>query len=57
MTEKEAYNIASKRVYVYMTRLYIEDECEKRNIRITKNRSTMEKRLIKAYVKELVEKK
>jgi DNA-directed RNA polymerase subunit RPC12/RpoP len=43
---------AQEKVYVYMCRGDIEDECIKRGIKVTKNRSKMEQALIEAYTKE-----
>lgn len=52
MTEEEAKKNAQYRVFVDMNRGDIEDECERRGIRIVKNRSTMEKKLIEVLTKE-----
>lgn len=43
---------AQEKVYVYMCLGDIKEECLKRGIKVVKNRSKMEQKLIEAYVKE-----
>lgn len=45
-----------ERVFVYMSRSDIEDNCRERGIKVTKNRSAMEAKLIEAMVQEIVSK-
>jgi len=52
MTEDEARDRATTRVYVDMCRGDIEAGCRQRGIKVTKNRSAMEERLIDALAAE-----
>jgi hypothetical protein len=52
MNEQIAREKAREKVYVYMCIGDIKYECEKRDIKVTKNRSKMEQKLIEAYTKE-----
>ena len=52
LTEHEARKLAEEKVYVYMTLGDIQDACREFGIKVVKNRHTMERKLIKAYVKK-----
>lgn len=52
MNELQAREKAQEKVYIYMFLGEIEDECKNKGIKITKNRSKMESKLIDAYTKE-----
>lgn len=52
MTREEAKEKAEMKVYVYMNRGDIEEECQERGIKVVKNRSAMEQKLIEAYTNE-----
>lgn len=55
MTSKEARKKAEEIVYIGMCRGDIEEGCRRRGIPVTKNRSSMEGKLIKAIAEELME--
>jgi 3-dehydroquinate dehydratase len=52
VTREEAREKAQYRVFVDFTRGDIEEECQKRGIKVTKSRSTMEAKLIEALSNE-----
>jgi Fe2+ or Zn2+ uptake regulation protein len=52
MDRETAKKRAEEKVYVYMCRGDIEDECRERGIKVTKNRSQMEEKLIEAFTDE-----
>lgn len=52
MTKEQAKNKAQTKVFLYMNIGDIEQECINMNIPISKNRHTMEKKLIEAYITE-----
>lgn len=48
MTKDQARNKAMDHVFLHMTRYDVDDACKERGIRISKNRSSMEWKLIEA---------
>ncbi|MFA5423133.1 MAG: hypothetical protein WC374_04685 [Phycisphaerae bacterium] len=55
MTQERARNAAEEKVFVYMNRADIEQECKKRGIK-AKTRTDMERQLIKALTEDYMRK-
>lgn len=53
MTMEKAREKAENKVYISMTLGDIEEECKRLGIKVVKNRSSMEQKLIEVYANEL----
>ena len=52
LTKEQAEKKAIEKVYVYMVREDIENECKKYGIELSKDRDDMERKLIDKYIEE-----